>query len=440
MTEKRQTLLASLKVYGLPWQLFLGAFAIIIFTAYRGALTTDMAGTIALCIAMGAVFDEIGERLPIWNSYIGGGILMAFFGTALLKQLGVIPKQYLDSINWFISGDVGFLTFFIVFLITGSILSLDRDILLKSFAGYIPAILGGIVVSMAFGIGTGMLFGISPTDAAIKYVLPIMGGGNGGGAVPLSQIYEQTTGDAAANYYAFAIIILTIANVMCIFSGALLNKLGDKFPSLTGDKKTLMRKVVVTAEEKAEEKVPVTIKDLGGAMLIGVGAYTFGRMVSKIFLPTIFGAAIHQFAYMIVFVVILSATGIVPSNIRTAAKRIQSFMTNNCSIIIMVGMGVDFDLMELVTASSLQNVIVALMIVIGAMLGSALVGYFVGFYPIDAAVTAGLCMANRGGNGDLAVLGAAHRMELMAYAQLSSRLGGGIILVIASFMFSYLLV
>ena len=106
----------------------------------------------------------------------------------------------------------------------------------------------------------------------------------------------------------------------------------------------------------------------------------------------------------------------------------------------MVGMGVDFDLMELVTASSLQNVIVALMIVIGAMLGSALVGYFVGFYPIDAAVTAGLCMANRGGNGDLAVLGAAHRMELMAYAQLSSRLGGGIILVIASFMFSYLLV
>ena len=48
---------------------------------------------------------------------------------------------------------------------------------------------------------------------------------------------------------------------------------------------------------------------------------------------------------------------------------------------------------------------------------------------------AGLSMANRGGSGDLAVLGACKRMPLMAYAQLSSRLGGGIVLIIASIVF-----
>lgn len=95
--------------------------------------------------------------------------------------------------------------------------------------------------------------------------------------------------------------------------------------------------------------------------------------------------------------------------------------------------------MELYNAASIQNVIVAFMIVLGAIIGSAAMGWLVGFYPIDSAVTAGLCMANRGGNGDLAVLGAAKRMELMAYAQLSSRLGGGIILVIASFLFAFFL-
>lgn len=438
MTEKRETMLGSFKMYGLPWHIFAGFFAVVIFAAYKGALTVDMAGTIAICISIGGVFDEIGERLPIWNSYIGGGILMAFFGTAVLKQFGLIPGKYIDAINWFISDDVNFLTYFIVFLITGSILSLDRDILLRSFVGYIPAILGGVAVSMVFGVATGMVFGISPSDALIKYVLPIMGGGNGGGAVPLSQIYEQVTGEPKANYYAFAIIILTIANVMCIISGGLLNNLGNKYPSLTGDKKTLMRSSSAV-EVKDDAKVPYTLKDIGGAMFLGVGCYAFGRMVSKLILPKIFGAPIHQLAYMIIFVVILSATGIIPASVRNAAKRLQNFMTTVCSVIIMVGMGVDFDLLELYNAASIQNVIVAFMVVLGAMVGSAAVGWLVGFYPIDSAITAGLCMANRGGNGDLAVLGAAQRMELMAYAQLSSRLGGGIILVIASFLFAYLL-
>lgn len=50
-------------------------------------------------------------------------------------------------------------------------------------------------------------------------------------------------------------------------------------------------------------------------------------------------------------------------------------------------------------------------------------------------LTAGLCMANGGGAGDVQCLGAAHRMELMSYAQISSRIGGAIMLVIASFVF-----
>ena len=48
-------------------------------------------------------------------------------------------------------------------------------------------------------------------------------------------------------------------------------------------------------------------------------------------------------------------------------------------------------------------------------------------------------MANRGGAGDVAVLTAADRMGLISYAQLSSRVGGGIVLIIASFAFSILL-
>ena len=70
--------------------------------------------------------------------------------------------------------------------------------------------------------------------------------------------------------------------------------------------------------------------------------------------------------------------------------------------------------------------------VIGAIVGSGLVGRIVGFYFVESSITAGLCMANMGGTGDVAVLSAADRMELMPFAQISSRIGGAFMLILAS--------
>jgi len=423
------------KIGGLPWWLALASVALCLICMFWGIQSSSITGTLCSAFALAVILYEFGERLPIWNNYIGGGLLMAFFGVALLKFFGLIPQETIDSINFVISDDVNLLELYIVFLIVGSVLALEKDILLKSFAGYIPAILGGLVVSSLFGVIAGLIFGVSPTTAIMKYVLPIMGGGNGAGAVPLSNIYETVTGDAAANFYGFAIIILTIGNIFAIIGSALLNTLGQKFPAMTGDKKTLVRGGENIARDDA--KIKTTTQDMLGAMVVACGCYCVGRIMSKKLLPSIAGASIHAYAYMIIFVVILAATGIIPANIRAGAKRLQSFWTGVMGMVIMVGMGADFDIAELFTVMTPGNVVMALAIVVGGALGAGAVGYLVGFYPVDSALTAGLCMANRGGSGDLACLGAADRMELMAYAQLSSRLGGGIVLIIASFLFSF---
>ncbi len=422
---------------GMPLWMYLVCSGIVIAVVAAGALGSDITAFIAVSFTIAILFNKIGKILPIWNTYIGGGLLMVFFGTALLKQFNMIPEKYVELIGTMIQGDVNVLNTFIISLIAGSILSLDRKVLLRSFGGYIPAILGGLAGARLFGIATGLLFGVPPINMVIRYVLPIMGGGNGAGAVPLSQIYEQISGEPAANYYSFAIIILTIANLFCIVAGALLNRLGQMKPSLTGDGTNIMP--VDSKLIKEDVKVKVTLNDYCGALLLIGTIFAVGRLFSKVLLPTIFGAQIHNFAYSIIFVVIIAALGIVPANIRAAAKNVQGFMVTVVGIALMVGMGVDFDLAELAAAASPSNLLIALMVVIGAIIGSAFVGKLVGFYPIDAAVTAGLCMANRGGSGDIAVLGAANRLELISYAQLSSRVGGGIVLIIASFFFSFFL-
>lgn len=427
----------ELKLYGIQWYLMIPILAIGMIGIFTETLGTNLPNVLLVMFTIGIPLYEIGKRIPIWNKYIGGGIVAAFLGTSLLVHFNVLPEIYVEAIDVFTS-DVNFLTLFIIVLIAGSVLSLDRKILIQSFVGYIPAILGGLAGAMLIGILTGLIFGIAPSEIVLNYVLPVMGGGNGGGAVPLSQVYADVSGNPAEEYYQFAIIILTIANIFAITAGSLLDGLGKKYTQLTGDKATIIRNQAA-AFETEDEVYEANLGDVAGGLVIGLASYGFGLLMSNLILPEIFGVQIHTLAYMIIFVVILSATGVIPKNLREGARRLQSFFSKYLVLIIMVGVGVDLDINELLTALSFKNVVVAAAIVLGAVIGSAGVGYLVGFYPIDSAVTAGLCMANRGGSGDLAVLGAADRMDLMAYAQLSSRLGGAVVLIIGSIIFSFLL-
>lgn len=105
----------------------------------------------------------------------------------------------------------------------------------------------------------------------------------------------------------------------------------------------------------------------------------------------------------------------------------------------MVGCGITLiNFNEMLGVLSVPNLVITVLIVLGTVLGSGLFGMLVGFYPVESAITAGLCMANMGGAGDLAVLGAAKRMNLMSYAQISSRIGGAVVLLIGSLIFQFL--
>ena len=93
---------------------------------------------------------------------------------------------------------------------------------------------------------------------------------------------------------------------------------------------------------------------------------------------------------------------------------------------------------NLVGSLNPETIIIVFFIVLGGSIFAGIFGYFVGFYPIESAMTAGLCMTDMGGAGDLAILGAANRMSLMAYSSVSTRVGAAIMLLLASVGFTFL--
>ena len=105
----------------------------------------------------------------------------------------------------------------------------------------------------------------------------------------------------------------------------------------------------------------------------------------------------------------------------------------NLTNMLLVGIGICYlDIGTVVSSFSLTYLLLCAATCIGAFVGAALIGRLVGFYPFESGITAGLCMSNMGGTPE------ENRMELMPFAQISSRLGGAIILLLASLMLSVL--
>ena len=152
------------QLFNIPWPIFL-IIAIIVFGAtYLGVLPTGMTGCFVFMIVLGTIFNWIGDHTPIIKSYLGGGAIVCIFGAGLLVYFHLIPDgtfalplkedfNLVDGINKFFKGDGGFLDWYIAALITGSILGMNRKLLMKAAARYFPAIFGGLI--LAFGLCMG---------------------------------------------------------------------------------------------------------------------------------------------------------------------------------------------------------------------------------------------------------------------------------------------
>ena len=441
------------KLFNLPWQVFAICSAVILICAYMGLLPTGMAGCFAFMIVLGTVLNEIGERTPIINSYLGGGAIVIIFGSALLNYFNLLPTKTVDGesvsyvfkgINTFFKGDGAFLDFYIAALITGSILGMNRKLLVKAAARYFPAIFGGLILSFALCVGLGAVTGFGAVKALLLIALPIMGGGMGAGATPLSKIFESTGTMTAADAISIMTPAVAIGNAISIvIAGIIVKIIKDK--NWNGNGALMQAGSVDPAEleispEMQKKRDDVNVINLGIGLLVSCTFFIWGFILAGLWKSYISSSVtIHAYAWMIITVAICKIFNLVPENIEIACYQWFQFIMKNLTSTLLVGIGLCYlSINTVIETFTLQYLMLCLVTCLGAFFGAAIVGKWVGFYPVESGLTAGLCMANMGGTGDVAVLSAANRMELMPFAQISSRLGGAIILLLGSLMLSLL--
>lgn len=424
--------LKDFEIIGFKLPIFILIAAVIAVAVVLDALPGGMIGGFASMIVLGAVLNEIGNRTPIVNSYLGGGAIVIIFGSSALVYFNILPEHTVNVMDTFMRGG-GWLDFYIAALITGSILGMNRKLLIKASARYLPAILGGVAAAMGLTALVGGLIGFGAREALLFISLPIMGGGMGAGAVPLSQIFAGPLNLEPENVLSIMVPALAMGNALAIVAAGLLNRLGKARPELTGNGELLIG--AQEEEEVAQEKeIPLNFKLMGMGLLMATTFFTFGNILGN-FIPSV-----HPYALMIISVAIVKAFGLMPRKYEEGASQWFKFIMTYTTGALLVGIGISYtNLGQIISAFTLQYLILVAVAVFGAIIGSAVVGRMVGFYPIEAALTAGLCMANMGGTGDVAVLSAADRMKLMPFAQISSRIGGAFMLILAGVLINLFL-
>lgn len=408
---------------------FIPIFLIILVAAYTNSLPKGMIGAFAFMMTFGAILDYVGNKMPIVKDYLGGGPIIAIFGSAALVYYNAFPKDIFSTVDSFMKGG-GFLDFYIAALIVGSILGMNRKLLIKAAIRYLPVIIGGVVLSIILTGAVGSLLGYGFTKSIFYIAIPIMGGGMGAGAVPLSQIFGQALNQNPTDLLSVMVPAVALGNAIAIVMGAFLNKLGKKYPRISGQGK-LLKNFENNIDEEKEEKLS-DLKELGSGMVIALSFFIFGSILSK-FIP------MHAYALMIISVAVVKALNIMDKKYENYAAKWYQFIAKNFTSALLVGIGIAYtSLAQVIDAFTITYLILVLTTVIGAVIGTAIMGHFLGFYMVEASITGGLCMANMGGTGDVAVLSGADRMELMPFAQISSRIGGAFMLILTSLLINLL--
>ncbi|MDV3169208.1 MAG: 2-hydroxycarboxylate transporter family protein, partial [Candidatus Phytoplasma australasiaticum] len=140
--------------------------------------------------------------------------------------------------------------------------------------------------------------------------------------------------------------------------------------------------------------------------------------------------------FLVILVLLIKFFDLISDNYIQYINQASKFITQSFSSCILVVVGININILMIINRiSNLSFLFTCIACVLTTALTSAIIGNKMGYYPVQASIAAGLCANSIGGAGNLAILEASDSLELSPYAQISTRLGGDLTVIVASIFF-----
>jgi CCS family citrate carrier protein len=419
--------IVDFKIGIIPLPVFVILFAVIGGFAATGTVPSDILMAIVLLSLGGFTCAELGKRIPIIRS-IGAAAIFATFIPSFLAFHHLLPASILDSVTVFTKNS-NFLYLFISCIIVGSILGMDRGVLVQGFLKIFIPLAAGSVVGCAVGTLVGTLLGLGAHHTFFFVVVPIMAGGVGEGAIPLSIGYSTILHQPQGDLFAQVLPPVMLGSLTAILLAGTLNFVGKRYPHLTGEGRLQPGEhdEIEFEEEAADDHVDVTT--IAAAVVTAVTLFLIGSLTQRLFG---FPAPVA----MLVIAVGLKLARAVSPSLQIGAFHVYKFFSTAVTYPLLFAIGVSLTPWDkLVAAFTVPYLITIVSTVVAIITTGFFVGGWMKMYPIDTAIVTA-CHSGQGGTGDVAILTAANRMQLMPFAQIATRIGGAITVTVVLIVLS----
>ena len=409
--------IVDFKIGIIPLPIFLILLAVIGGFAATGTVPSDILMAIVLLSMGGFTCAELGKRIPIIRN-IGAAAIFATFIPSFLAFHHLLPASILNSVTQF-TKDSNFLYLFIACIIVGSNLGMDRGVLIKGFLKIFVPLAAGSVVGSIVGTLVGILLGLGAYHTFFFVVVPIMAGGVGEGAIPLSIGYAQILHQPQGDLFAQVLPPVMLGSLTAILLAGTLNYVGKKYPHLTGEGRLQPGEHDELEFEEDGGDAHVDVTTIGAAVVTAVTLYLIGALAQRLFG---FPAPV---AMLIIAVMLKLARAVSPS-LQLGSFHVYKFFSTAVTYPLLFAIGVALTPWDkLVAAFTLPYLITIVSTVVGVIATGFFVGGWMKMYPIDTAIVTA-CHSGQGGTGDVAILTAGNRMQLMPFAQIATRIGGAV--------------